>query len=305
MVRHQSGSSTFTTCCVPGSPEPRSGEDRAQDWPQDRPRDLIVIPARFGSTRLPGKPLIEIAGRTLLERVVAIGRRAVALSGHAELVVATDDARIAEHADALGCTVAMTADTIQSGSGRAHAAASTRAIPPEIVVNLQGDAPFVPPAVIAALIRALRESAFDVATPVVQLGWPDLDLLREHKRHTPASGTTATRLADGQALWFSKGIIPQLRDEAALRTRAALSPIYRHLGVYAYRMLALARFEKLPCGHYEQLEGLEQLRFLENGIPVLTVEVAAPRHPMSGIDSAKDVVLAERLIDQLGDPYEA
>lgn len=289
---------------MPASPEP-FGQDRPRNLPRDLPRDLIVIPARFGSTRLPGKPLIEIAGRTLLERVVAIGRRAVALSGHAELVVATDDALIAAHAEALGCAVAMTAATIQSGSGRAHAAASAQLTPPEIVVNLQGDAPFVPPTVIAALIAALRGSAFDVATPVVQLGWPDLDLLREHKRHTPASGTTATRLADGRALWFSKGIIPQIRDEAALRTRTALSPVYRHLGVYAYRTAALARFEQLPCGHYEQLEGLEQLRFLENAIPVLTVEVAAPRHPMSGIDSAEDVVLAERLIAQLGDPYEA
>lgn len=266
--------------------------------------DLIVIPARFASTRLPGKPLIELAGRTLLERVVAIGRRAVALAGQAELVVATDDVRIAAHAEALGCAVVMTADTIGSGSGRAHAAANARATPPRIVVNLQGDAPFVPPTVVAALIAALRGSAFDVATPVVQLSWSDLDLLRDHKRATPASGTTVTRAADGRALWFSKGIIPQIRNETDLRARHALSPVYRHLGVYAYRTATLARFETLARGIYEELEGLEQLRLLEHGIPILTVEVDAPRHPMSGIDSAADIVVAERLIAHLGDPYE-
>lgn len=268
----------------------------------DAPRDLIVIPARFGSTRLPGKPLIEIAGRTLLARVVEIGRRAAALAGHADLVVATDDDRIADHAETLGCAVVLTARTIQSGSGRAHAAAAAQDVPPGIVVNLQGDAPFVPATAVAALIDALRESTFDVATPVVRLGWPELDLLRAHKSETPSSGTTVTRGVDGRALWFSKGIIPQLRNET--RT-AALSPIYRHLGVYAYRVEALARFESLPPSPYEQLEGLEQLRFLENDIPMLTVEVAAPRHPMSGIDSATDVVLAERLIAQLGDPFGA
>jgi 3-deoxy-manno-octulosonate cytidylyltransferase (CMP-KDO synthetase) len=295
MARRRSALFTFMTCCVPASTETPFG--------RQRPLDLIVIPARFGSTRLPGKPLIPIMGRTLLERVIDIGRRAAMLAGHAELVVATDDARIEDHAAALGCAVAMTASTIQSGSGRAHAAVCTCTSPPEIVVNLQGDAPFVPPEVVAALIGALRQSAFEVATPVVQLGWPELDLLRDHKRHTPASGTTVTRLADGHALWFSKEIIPQLRDEAGLRARGGLSPIYRHLGVYAYRTETLARFESLPPSPYERLEGLEQLRFLEHGIPVLTVEVAAPHHPMSGIDSAEDVALAGRLIAQLGDPF--
>lgn len=271
---------------------------------RERP-DLLVIPARFGSTRLPGKPLVEIAGRTLLERMIDIGRRAVALAGHAELVVATDDERIAVHARALGCAVAMTATTIESGSDRAQAVAAARKAPPDIIVNLQGDAPFVPPSVVAELFGALRGTKSDVATPVVRLGWEALDALREHKRLAPSSGTTVARRADGRALWFSKGIIPQLRDEAALRLREPVSPIFRHLGVYGYRAPALARFNASPSTPYERIEGLEQLRFLENGMDVLTVEVAAPRHPMSGIDSPADVALAERLIERLGDPYGA
>ena len=284
-------------CCVPAR-----GDAHADGLAVP---DLIVIPARFGSTRLPGKPLVEIAGRTLLSRVVDIGRRAVALAGHAELVVATDDERIAAHARSLGCAVAMTATTIVSGSGRAHAGAFARTPPPGIVVNLQGDAPFVPAAVVAGLIAALRASSFDVATPVVRLGWGDLDDLVDHKRAAPSSGTTVTRAADGRALWFSKAIIPQIRDADERRRHEPMSPVYRHLGVYAYRNPALARFEAMPPSPYERIEGLEQLRFLENGIDVLTVEVAPPRHAMSGIDSAADVALAERLIARLGDPFGA
>lgn len=269
------------------------------------PPDLVVIPARYGSTRLPGKPLIEIAGRTLLARVVDLGRKAVAIAGHAELIVATDDVRVAAHADRLGCPVAMTATGIGSGSGRTLAAASTRPRPPGIVVNLQGDAPFVPPVVVARLIEALRRSQYAVATAVVRLGWPELDLLRDHKRRVPSSGTTVVRRPDGRALWFSKAIIPYIRDETASRTRDAMSPVYRHLGVYAYRIAALAKFEALPPGVHERTESLEQLRFLENGIDVLTVETAPPLHPMSGIDDLHDVALAERLIARFGDPSDA
>lgn len=266
-------------------------------------RDLIVIPARYGSTRLPGKPLATIAGRTLLERVVDIGRRAARMAGAADLVVATDDARIAAHAERLGCRAAMTATTIESGSGRACAAALAQAVPPTIVVNLQGDAPFVPPAVVASLIAALRRSSHGVATPVVRLGWRELDLLRTHKQRAPASGTTTVRAEDGRALWFSKAVLPHIRGEAALRASEPWSPVYRHLGVYAYRLAALARFEMLPPSPYERLEGLEQLRFLENGIDVLTVEVPAPIHPMSGIDSPEDIDLAEAMIAECGDPF--
>lgn len=263
--------------------------------------DLLVIPARWGSTRLPGKPLARIAGRSLLDRVVDVGRRAAALTGDLDLLVATDEERVAAHARALGCEVAMTDAAISSGSARVYAAAVARA--PAIVVNLQGDAPFVAPEVVAALVRALRASDYGVATPVVQLGWDALDRLREHKRGAPFSGTTCARLPDGRALWFSKAIIPAIRGEAEIRARAPLSPVYRHLGVYGYRLEALARFEATAPTPYEELEGLEQLRFLETGVDILTVPVDAPRHDMGGIDTPDDVALAERLIAQLGDPY--
>ncbi len=267
------------------------------------PPDVIVIPARFGSTRLPGKPLLEIAGRTLLERVVAVGRAAAAIAGNAEILVATDDERIADHASALGCEPVMTDRAITTGSGRALAAALTRAQRPAIVVNLQGDAPFIPPAIVAVMLTRLRTSSCAVATPVVRLDWASLDALRSHKLVAPFSGTTCVRAADGRALWFSKTIIPAIRDESERRGADLLSPVYRHLGLYGYRSEALERFEATPPTPCEQAEGLEQLRFLESGTEILTIAVDPPRFAISGIDTRADVDLAERLIAELGDPY--
>ena len=264
--------------------------------------DLIVIPARFGSKRLPGKPLIEIAGRTLLERVVAVGRAAAGMAGNVELLVATDDERIEQLARSLGCDVVLTDADISTGSGRAYAAASARSRRPAIVVNLQGDAPFIPAEIVAAVLTRLRTSDCPVATPVVRLDWASLDALRTHKLVAPFSGTTCTRAADGRALWFSKAIIPAIRDEPALRAAHPLSPVYRHLGLYAYRLDALQRFERTPPTPYEQAEGLEQLRFLESGSDILTIAVDPPRYAISGIDTRGDVDLAERLIAELGDP---
>jgi 3-deoxy-manno-octulosonate cytidylyltransferase (CMP-KDO synthetase) len=111
------------------------------------------------------------------------------------------------------------------------------------------------------------------------------------------------RAHDGRALWFSKAIIPAIRDEDALRDETPTSPVYRHLGLYAYRIDALADFEQTPPTPYERLEGLEQLRFLETGVSILTIEVDPPRYAMSGIDTQDDVALAEALIGELGDPY--
>ena len=268
-------------------------------------RALIVIPARHGSTRLPGKPLLPIAGRTLLQRVLANADAAARLAGNCDVVVATDDDRIAHHARDLGAAVEMTLPDLSSGSARAAAAALQRAERPDHVINLQGDAPFVAPEVIAGLIRTLRADAADVATPVYRLDWARLDRLRAHKQAAPFSGTTCVRDAQGRALWFSKTILPALRDEARLRTADPLSPVWQHLGLYAYSLAALEWFAAAPQGHYEAMEGLEQLRFLENGWTIATVPVDAPEHALSGIDTPEDLALAEDAIARLGDPFPA
>lgn len=266
---------------------------------------LIVVPARFGSTRLPGKPLIPIAGRTLLERVTAVARLAADLAGNCEIVVATDDLRIADHAHEIGAQVALTAADLDSGSSRACAAARQRDLAPDLIINLQGDSPFISPSTVAALIENLRNGHGDVATPVYRLDWAQLDRLRAHKGDTPFSGTTCVRDKNGNALWFSKTIIPALRDEAKLRVESPISPVWQHLGLYGYRMAALEWFTATPQSQYERLEGLEQLRFLEGGRTIATIEVDAPSHAMSGIDTPADLLLAEKAIKRLGDPFPA
>ena len=264
--------------------------------------DLIVVPARFGSTRLPGKPLLDIAGHTLLDRVVAIARLAAAQAGQCDVVVATDDARIADHAKARGVAVAMTSPALSSGTMRAHAAAHQRPELPAHVINLQGDAPFIPATIVADLLRALRHGGADVATPVFQLDWERLDRLRAHKQLAPFSGTTCIRAADGRALWFSKTILPAMRNEENLRA-SALSPVWQHLGLYGYSLAALDWFAAAAPAPYEALEGLEQLRFIEHGRAIATVEVEVPSHVLSGIDTPEDLAMAERAIATFGDPY--
>ena len=265
---------------------------------------LVVIPARAGSTRLPMKPLLPIAGTSLLHRTIALGRRAIRDLPDARLLVATDDARIADHAAEVGCEAAMTSPAISTGSGRALAAAETLATPPEIVVNLQGDSPFQPPEALGAMVGALAEGAAQVATPVVRLSWTALDALRRHKQVAPFSGTTCVRGPDGRAIWFSKQILPAIRGEDRLREEGPVSPVWRHIGLYAYRLTALQAFEAAEATSLERLEGLEQLRLLELGIPIAAVDIAAPRFDSSGIDTAADIARAEALIAEHGDPLD-
>ena len=249
------------------------------------------------------KPLLPIAGVSLLHRTIALGRRAVAGSD-ARLVVATDDRRIADHAEAAGCAAVMTSPDISTGSGRALAAARAEGTAPEIVVNLQGDSPFQSPVALAAIIRALRGGDADAATPVVRLSWAALDALRAHKQVAPFSGTTCVRRNDGRALWFSKAILPAIRGEAALRAAGGPSPVWRHIGLYAYRYSALAAFEAAAPTELERLEGLEQLRLLELGLAIDTIEVTPSRFDISGIDTEADIARAEALIAEHGDPLE-
>lgn len=264
---------------------------------------LVVIPARAGSTRLPMKPLLPIAGISLLHRTIAYARRALVDLPAARLMVATDHPVIVAHAQKVDCDAVMTDAAITTGSGRALAAARLSPTPPEIVINLQGDAPFQPVDAPVALIRALATPTIDVATPVVRLSWAALDALREHKRTAPFSGTSCARAADGRALWFSKAIIPAIRDEQSLRSADAPCPTWRHIGVYGYRLPALEQFEATPPTELERLEGLEQLRLLELGLRIDAVEVAPAPFDISGIDTAADIACAEALIAAHGDPH--
>lgn len=248
------------------------------------------------------KPLRMIAGHSLLHRTIDLARRSV--TDYARLVVATDDVRIARHAETAGVEVIMTDAAITSGSGRALAAARAMATTDDmIVVNLQGDAPFQPVGALKAVITALQSGTADVATPVVRLDWLALDALRRHKLHAPFSGTTCVRDTNGRALWFSKAILPAMRDESRLRAATPSSPVLRHVGLYAYRLPALEAFEAAAPTEIEQLEGLEQLRLLDLHLTIDAIEVPPAMFDISGIDTEADIARAETLIAQHGDPY--
>ena len=263
-------------------------------------KPLIVIPARMASKRFPGKPLAEIAGVSMVRRTA----RVAANLGNTDYVIATDHSDIAAHCEAFDLPVVMTEADLPSGSDRALAAAKIFRPEAEIILNLQGDAPFTDPAHVTAVIERLVKDDVDIATPAVQLSWKALDALREAKKTTPFSGTTIIEVG-GRAVWFSKNILPAIRKEAALRETQPLSPVLRHIGLYGFRRAALERFTQLPQSHYEGLEGLEQLRALENGMSTAIVKVGPPRISSPGIDTKDDLKRAEALIAAYGDPFTA
>ncbi len=266
-------------------------------------KTAIIIPARYGSTRFPGKPLVEIAGQTMLSRVVNIAKKVAKQIPDITLAVATEDERILKHAEELGVHAVMTSDSCKTGSDRVLEAAKKIGTF-DFILGLQGDAPFTPPEALIKMIEAFKENKnIEVVTPVINLRWEELDNLREQKKTTPFSGTTAIINHDGHALWFSKNILPAIRKEETYRAHEStseFSPVHQHLGLYGYRSDILEKFVTLPEGHYEKLEGLEQLRLLENGISIQTVKLSVPLGlAQAGIDSPEDVERAEKILEEL------
>lgn len=258
----------------------------------------IIIPARYGSTRFPGKPLAMIAGKTMLEHVTGIARKVADNSDDISYAVTTDDERIAVHCQKIGAPFIMTPSSCPTGSDRVLSALRQMPDWPDIVINLQGDAPLTPPAVLQAIIDTFASNPrLEVVTPVHRLSWQALDALREAKKQTPFSGTTAILNQHNQAIWFSKNIVPAIRGEEKLRGNEDMSPVWQHIGLYGFRSDILERFCDLPLSRYEQLEGLEQLRLLENGIKIQAVSVTLPHGFVhSGIDSPEDLIRAEKII---------
>lgn len=264
-------------------------------------KTAIIIPARYGSTRFPGKPLALIGGQTMLSRVVTLARQTAENHPNITLAVATEDQRIADHCADIGVDCIITSDDCATGSDRVLQASEKLNGDFDFIIGLQGDAPFTPPAALSALIHAFeQDQRLSVITPIVNLRWEELDDLRESKNVTPFSGTTCVIDPSGKALWFSKNILPAMRKEKDLRKASPFSPVYQHLGLYGFRADILKRFVTLPQGYYEQLEGLEQLRLIEHGIPIQTVKIAVDLGlAQAGIDSPEDVVRAETLLQKM------
>ena len=247
---------------------------------------ILVIPARWASERFPGKPLARIAGRSLLSRTVAAGR--AAMDG-GRVLVATDDARIAAEAEAAGADRMMTSPDCANGTERVAEAVAGLGEAPGIVVNLQGDAPLTPPWFIAALVKAMNaDPTIEVATPVLTATASQLARFRADRAAGRVGATTAVTDSKGRALYFSKEVLPFGADET--------TPVLYHVGVYAYRPTALSRFAALACGRAERAEGLEQLRFLENGIGVRCIEVEARGRDFWEVNSPGDIPLVEAIL---------
>lgn len=223
-------------------------------------RVLLVIPARYASTRLPAKPLVDIGGKPMIQRVWEQGRLA---KGVADVVVATDDARIADVVARFGGAAVLTSPGHATGTDRIAEVASAH--PADVYVNLQGDLPFAPPSMIEALVGAFGDPAVRMATLAREITDP-ADV------YSPHVVKVVTDRRDN-ALYFSRAPIPHVRDRADRGSGEVLPPgtYYQHFGLYGYRRDLLIEFTRWPEGRLEALEKLEQLRALEHGCPIRVV----------------------------------
>ncbi|WP_333869686.1 3-deoxy-manno-octulosonate cytidylyltransferase family protein [Cypionkella sp.] len=255
---------------------------------------LIAIPARYASSRYPGKPLVSLRGpdgeKTLIRRS---WEAAMQVRSADRVVVATDDARIRDHAQAFGAEVVMTSGSAQNGTERcAEVAAQLTGF--DMVVNLQGDAPLTPHWFVEDLIAGLAaDAAAEIATPVLRCDGRALNGLLADRRAGRVGGTTAVFDAQMHGLYFSKEVIPFTAQPYA---DADPTPVFHHVGVYAYRPSALAAYPSWPIGPLERLEGLEQLRFLENGRRLLCVEVQAKGRQFWELNNPSDVAMIEAML---------
>jgi 3-deoxy-manno-octulosonate cytidylyltransferase (CMP-KDO synthetase) len=237
---------------------------------------VAIIPARYGSTRFPGKPLADLDGRTMIEHVY---RRASASPAVSRVIVATDDMRIADAVARFGGEVRMTRDNHASGTDRLAEVAST--LDCDVVVNVQGDEPLIDPGAITEAIAPFS------ADPTVQVS----TLFRRIASPSELSNPNIVKVVvdrAGFALYFSRAPIPYTRDP-----RGGWPPLYAHIGLYAYRrnaLLVLASLEPTPL---ERAESLEQLRALEHGIRIKAVET---RFDSYGVDTPEDLEQVRRLI---------
>lgn len=250
----------------------------------------IFIPARYASSRYPGKPLVALEGpdgeKSLIRRS---WEAALRVSGADRVAVATDDERIRTHALDFGAEVVMTSPDARNGTERcAEAAAGADAN--DIIVNLQGDAPLTPPWFVEALIAAMKAApGCAMATPALRCDADALSGFQADRAAGRVGGTTVVMRPDRRALYFSKEVLPFTPPGWS----GTPPEVWHHVGVYAYRPEALRAYLAWPEGALERREGLEQLRFLENGAEILCVEVEARGAVFWELNNPEDVARIE------------
>lgn len=260
---------------------------------------VILIPARFASSRYPGKPLVELKGangtaKPLIQRSYEAATR---VPGVASVHVVTDDARIRDASEWFGASVIMTSEACRNGTERcAEALGALGDV--DLVINLQGDALLTPPGFVTALIEHMQANPdATVATPAMRQRSSEVRALQAEEAEGRVGGTSVVTANDGRALYFSKKLIPYLPKGAL---DGELSPVRLHVGVYAYRPKALTTYAATPVSEIEQLEGLEQLRFLAAGVPVSVVEVETPPFVLRELNNPEDVAPIEAALAAAG-----
>jgi 3-deoxy-manno-octulosonate cytidylyltransferase (CMP-KDO synthetase) len=259
----------------------------------------ILIPARFASSRYPGKPLVELKGasgtaKPLIQRSYEAAAR---VPGVDSVHVVTDDARIRDVAEDFGAPVIMTSDACRNGTERCAEALGVLG-DVDLVINLQGDALLTPPGFVTALIDHMQANPdASVATPAMRQRSSEVRALQAEEAEGRVGGTSVATANDGRALYFSKKLIPYLPKGAL---DGEMSPVRLHIGVYAYRPEALMTYAATPVSELEQLEGLEQLRFLAAGVPVDVVDVETPPFVLRELNNPEDVVPIEEALAAAG-----
>lgn len=259
-------------------------------------RVAIIIPARYQSSRFPGKPLASLRGatglaRTLLSRTIDVAQ---AIGAAGRVFVATDDARIAAAAEAASIHAVMTPASCLNGTERCQAAVEAARIEADIIVNLQGDAPLTPTRAIDALIAEMAaDPNVRVATPMIRCSPETVERLRADEVRGTVGGTTVVPDGAGDALYFSKRVLPYGGGSADC-------PVFLHLGLYAYRRNALEHYAATEPSAIEHAEGLEQLRFLVDGMRLRMVEIAEPAGGLWEVNNPGDVPIVESALAARG-----
>ncbi len=244
---------------------------------------IVVIPARHDSVRFPGKPLAEIAGRSMIARVYERAKKAERV---ARVIVATDDERILKAVKEFGGEAMMTRRDHSSGTDRVAEVAAH--VPAAIYVNVQGDEPLIDPAAIDAIVGAMQEDeTIQIATPST--------IIKVANEIMDPNVVKVVADFDGNALYFSRAPIPWVRDRGA----SVAARHSKHIGLYACRREALLDFATFPPGELERIEQLEQLRWLENGYRIRVVEV---EYEAVSVDVPGDVARVEKILRERGEP---
>jgi 3-deoxy-manno-octulosonate cytidylyltransferase (CMP-KDO synthetase) len=240
---------------------------------------VVVIPARYGSTRLPGKPLVSIAGKPMIQRVFERAKLAQCVN---QVIVATDDERIVKAVEAFGGEARMTRSDHRTGTERVAEVAAH--VEGDVFVNVQGDEPLLDPAAVDAAVTSLLEdppaSIATVATPIKM----PADIMDPNVVKTVLD-------FEGNAIYFSRAPIPWVRDTGS----KVLARHFKHLGLYVFDRESLLEYPTLPPGELERIEQLEQLRWLENGWKIRVAEV---EHDAVSVDVPEDVARVEKLLQK-------